>query len=346
MREELLGYLLNALEPFERAHAEEELATNPQSQRELAILSRGLEPLAAGRGDYEPPRGLAERTCEFVLSRDQVELPQHARSPRRSHSSASYSGGPLMHPAIEPAAPRSHWSVADFVVAVGILVAATMVFLPAVNHSRYMARLTSCSENLRELGLALSQYSSLHQETFPELPTSGPLATPGAYAARLHEVGLLSNPRKVLCPASDLAEHAGEFHIPSIAEVKAADGEQLAKLQNTMGGSYGYNLGYLSDRGYEPTRNLHRSNFALMADAPRTGKNGRPAGPHGALGRNVLFEDGNVRFMTTSTARGHEDNIYLNDRGRIAPGLHRDDAVIAPSWVKPFAAPAAVESLQ
>ena len=245
---------------------------------------------------------------------------------------------PMMQPAYEPAVRRRITGRSPtFAVAAGILVAATMVFFPAVNHSRYMARLTACSNNLRELGLALGQYSSLHQEKFPEVPTAGPLATAGVYAPRLHEVGLLSNPRTVLCPASDMAEKANDFHIPTIAELNAAQGEELAKLQSTMGGSYGYNLGYLSNRGYEPTRNLHRTKFALMADAPRTDAAGRPVGPHGAAGENVLFEDGHVRYLTTSNARGHEDNIYLNDHGHIAPGVHRDDAVIAPSWAKPFA---------
>jgi hypothetical protein len=243
----------------------------------------------------------------------------------------------MMHPTFETAPRPNRWTFADFAVAAGVLVAATMVFFPAVNHSRYMARLTACSDNLRSLGLALGLYSSLHQETFPDLPTVGPLATAGAYAPRLREVGLLSNPRTVICPESALAENSSNFQIPTIAELHAAEGEQLSKLQNTMGGSYGYNLGYRSQRGYEPTRNLHRSNFALMADAPRTGPAGRPVGPHGAASENVLFEDGRVRFLTTSNAHGHEDNIYLNDHGQIAPGLHRDDAVIAPSWARPFA---------
>ena len=36
-----------------------------------------------------------------------------------------------------------------------------------------------------------------------------------------------------------------------------------------MGGSYGYCIGYLDQGVYQPTKNLGRAGFALMADAPR-----------------------------------------------------------------------------
>ena len=94
-----------------------------------------------------------------------------------------------------------------------------------------------------------------------------------------------------------------------------------------MGGSYGYNIGYVSNGRYQTTKNLRRSTFAILADAPAA------ASPYHSLnhegrGQNVLFEDVHVQYLTTCKAHGCSDNIFVNDDGKRAPGLHRNDAVI------------------
>jgi len=116
-----------------------------------------------------------------------------------------------------------------------------------------------------------------------------------------------------------------------------------------MGGSYGYNLGYLLDGRYHSTDNLQRPTFALMADAPDSESvrgesvRGNSAVPaqlsslnHGRRGQNVLFEDGHVEFLKGCNAEGCPDNIFLNDRGQPTAGVHRDDAVIGPSHAHPL----------
>jgi hypothetical protein len=76
-----------------------------------------------------------------------------------------------------------------------------------------------------------------------------------------------------------------------------------------------------------PTQNLHRTSFAIMADAPSS-QNPSLSLNHGGSGQNVLFEDGHVQYLTTCTAHGCQDNIFLNDEGQAEPGLHVHDAVI------------------
>ncbi len=236
-----------------------------------------------------------------------------------------------------PAPSARRWSLADLVVGVGIAVAASAIILPALNHSRAMARLATCSENLRGLGLSLAQYGSIHRDALPEVPLEGNQAVAGVYAAKLRDAGLLRDPSQVICPGSSLARNPASFHIPTLDELNAAQGKALAKLQAQMGGSYGYNLGYASGNHGDASRNLQRSNFGIMADAPRR-LGGRYSVNHGGPGQNVLFEDGHVSFMNSSQAAGHDD-IFVNDRGQVGLGLHRSDAVIAPSGARPVPAP-------
>ena len=44
------------------------------------------------------------------------------------------------------------------VVAAGIFIAASLLFFPAMNQSRFAARLTGCKNNLRQVGLGLDMY--------------------------------------------------------------------------------------------------------------------------------------------------------------------------------------------
>jgi len=66
MRDHLLGYLIEALEPSERDEVEEYLSRHPGLRVELERLDCCLEPLRAGKFHHDPPPRLVERTCEFV----------------------------------------------------------------------------------------------------------------------------------------------------------------------------------------------------------------------------------------------------------------------------------------
>ncbi len=286
---------------------EAQLSRDPQLKRDLDLLALSLLPLAADKGHYEPRAGLAERACAFVVSQSATVVP----------APASLS------------VPR-HWKLTDLVVAAGIFIAATLLFFPALNQSRFAARLTGCQNNLRQIGMALTEYSTRHGGFFPNVPAEGCLAAAGIYAPRLVEHGFISEPQILICPASVLAELAADYRVPTFDELESAQGPQLTQLQRLMGGSYGYTLGYVSEGRYQSTRNLRRPRFALMADAP----SGAPPFHtlnHGACGQNVLFEDGHVQYLTTCKAHGCNDNIFLNDQGERAPGVHMHDAVISAS---------------
>lgn len=313
MRDNLLGYLLEALEPSERDHVEQSLERDPRLRYELEILDRALEPLRAEQGAYEPPAGLAQRTCEYVIAQ----------------------GMAMLAPAGDAATSR--WRMADYAVAAGVMIAASVLFFPAMNHSRHTARLASCSNNLRQIGAALTNYAGRHGGLFPKVPTEGSLSFAGMQAPLLVGQEYVDGPT-FLCPASSLADDS-QFRLPTTADLESASPEELTRLKPRASGSYGVPLGwYYDDEGLlRPNRNLNRANFALLADAPRVGCAKQVSQNHDSCVHNVYFEDGHVKLLRKCIPDGSKDNIFANEHNQVGPGANRNDAVVAPSHASPLA---------
>jgi hypothetical protein len=136
-----------------------------------------------------------------------------------------------------------------------------------------------------------------------------------------------------LCPSARWSTET--FRVPSSDELQQAPQQKLVRLHRLMGGTYGYSLGYMVKDRYQSPKNLQRPNFALMADAPSTSGPKPASANHGECGQNVLFEDGHVALLADCTLEEGRDNIYLNDQGMVAPGLHMLDSVVAPSSARP-----------
>ncbi len=313
MREDLIGYLLHALEPAERAQVETELGRDPELKRELQLLERSLLPLAGDREGYAPPMGLASRCCEYVATQGKV---------RRA-------------PPVAP--PTSRWRMSDLAVAAGVFLAATLLFWPAMNQSRYAARVRGCQNNMRQIGLALQSYSDAHPGKLPAIHSRHTLNRSGLYAVILLQNNLLGEQRLIICPGSKLAEDVENFDVPTWAELEAAAPAEQLRMVKTMGGSYGFSLGYRQEDGeHSPPLALGRSTHVILADAPSRDHQDRMSGNHGACGQNLLFEDFHVEYVTGCRTRACRDHIFENRNGEQAAGLDRDDVVIGPSEASPF----------
>ncbi len=312
MRENLIGYLLDALDPAERAAVEAQLARDSELKNELDVLSRGLEVLAADKADYAPPLGLATRTLEYVAVQTKVQPPPPVVS------------------------VPSRWSMADMLVAAGVFLAATMLFWPAMNQSRFAARVRGCQNNLRQIGMAMTTYSDHYPGQFPSVSVSnGRLNRGGIYAVILREQKLLPGDYVLLCPASPMAEQVAKFHVPTQQELTRAPDKEFASMVRRMGGTYGYSLGFYVKGRYQPPADLGRSTHALMADVPSLDGTDRFSSNHGRCGQNVLFEDMHVKFLTTCRSRQCNDHIFENDEGQMHAGLHPDDTVVGTSDAVP-----------
>lgn len=317
-QEQLLGYVLGSLDEDEHRHIDARLRREPDLRQNLKTVRSALQPFQSMRRVYEPPAGLAARTCRMVIA-------QRGRS------------SPL--PSLAPCAVVPHWGqgfrFADLAVGVAVFLAAVAIIVPAVQSSRFNAHILTCQDKLRQIGVALTQYSDRNDGYFPVVPPRGVLATAGIYAPVLLDHGLLTESHQVVCPGSPLAGDR-DFRVPHLSEVRLVHDTRGREMRDHMGGSYGYSLGHIHDGVYRGTRNLRRPSFAILADTPSPDMPELRSVNHSGKGQNVLFEDGHVRFLDSSSVPNSSDHFFTNDDGRIAPGMHPDDSVIVSSATCPL----------
>lgn len=348
IKQQLLGYALGALEEIECADIERQLACNPAWQRELERITEQLRPLSECDEDFDPPVNLAAETCDLVSAfaeetdpepalNDSATAPQFAQTELLTNA-------PLTQPAFTnaslepaPATTAGFGKLGELVVAAGMFMAVALLFFPAISTSRQMARMAQCHNNLRQLGIAMSVYCDLSGGFYPAVPVAGNRAFAGIYGPILAEGGYLGDDGFLVCPSSNLARSETDFEIPQLTAIDEAEPQQLVELQRLAGGSYGYNIGIVQDGVYRPARNAGRSHFAVMADSPSMSLAGYTSPNHGGERLNLLYEDGSVREVAAVEPDSYWDHPFRNYFGVVEPGIHPDDAVIAPNTAPPFA---------
>lgn len=352
MHEDLLGYLLGALEPHEMRRVANWLRDDPAAREELAKIEQALKPL---EDQYEP----VEPPPSDLISRTLAQLPP-LPPPSGSDSADDRAVGESSPADPIPADPvvvdlvpmqsnvdatkSSNMTWIDW--ASGFVAAAVLLglLLPSLAQGRFEARRIACQDKFRQLGTALTQFVNHDpQNRLPGVAESGPEAFAGIYALRLNEVGLLPEPAIRWCPSVDRPDRStGPVldELVSIADLHTASVDQLRLIQRFIGGHYAYTLGVIDQNRLRPPRYESRSSFAVMSDAPMIGMSGdqfRAGGiGHSGFGINVLYEDGRVQFLTLPSLNSIPDHPLLNDRGRVEAGVNINDAALAPSWRPPF----------
>src|SRR5438045_1802217 len=131
MNEELIGYLLNALEPDATQAVERHLESSPEARRQLLALRRALHALEADREDGYPPANLVVETLQRIAQ-------YHCRPVEV-----------LKFPALssEPAI-RNRWRRADVLVAASIAFITLMLIPPGMLKLQHNQRVVACAENL------------------------------------------------------------------------------------------------------------------------------------------------------------------------------------------------------
>lgn len=314
MEEDIIGYLLGALEEDEMAQFEAELDRNPDLQARVQDAARSLHLFDYDREDVSPPPGLLEKTCGIVSdsrSAAQANVPSFTRDTRFDGSSFKD--------------PNESWTMLDVMIAASVMLVACMLLFPAINNSRLHAEIAGCQDNLRRLGVALIEYS-MHDPhcAFPEIPASGNLSVAGFYAPALLDSGFVTEQHAFFCPSASNHD-TRVMKIPTLKEVMAARGDKLEQLQHRMGGHYGYTLGFLDGKELRGFQNLGRSHFAIMSDAPVC--ESMPP-KHQLTHRNVMFECGGVRVIPLNRPSWNGDPLFENDNGEAMAGCHERDIVI------------------
>jgi prepilin-type processing-associated H-X9-DG protein len=324
MDENLIGYLLRALDADEQREVEKYLREHPEAQKRLDQLRYQVDLLARDADEGEAPEGLwvgtlarvAEHKCRTTL------------------------------PAAPPAVSRSGggdrpnwWRRADVLVAAALLILVGGLGAVWLAHAQRDQHRIECENNLHRFDEALEAYAETHNGRFPWVGAEPPKNFAGSFVPALNEARAMPPGLSVSCPGEPpRSPSAITFDI--LAQMSRDEPEKFKTVTRDLAGCYAYSLGYREPGGaalYGLTRSMD-GRLPLMADAPSCDGSTevRPGNSanHGGKGQNVLFIDGHVEFRTTR-AVGVDDDIYLNAEHKVAAGHGPQDTVLGRSDAVP-----------
>lgn len=291
---DLLGYLLELDDANDRAATERAVSGDPKLQAELARWQQSLEPLQLVGEDSELPSGLADRTLARLFTSGGVTYPAPSRDAVSTASGWT---------------TRARWDVAISLV---LLVAVSGFGMAALSRWTHSRAVQSCRGNLQNMWQGLEMFASTHTNKYPDLSEHGDQRKAGTFLRVLNDSGCIPPATTASCPGVQLPASGRPLEI-----------EEL---------DYAYHLGFRSiegrlshlQRGAENTDDQ----CAILADLPLADWTPRNSRGNHRGGANVLFLGGNVRFCTIPLVGYDRENIYLNDAGKIAAGLHPRDTVL------------------
>lgn len=351
-KEDLLGYMLGALDAEEQGRIQRALDDRPDLEQELLSLKSQLMPLELIDRPAGPPPGLARRTCQLIAmaTRSLDELPTKRGSAEEASATAAVGSAfdrvMADHVASAEQANRSlgrtssarlsaeprhsrqltrTLSMSDFVV--GIVVAGILgsLLFPVILTARHQQRVLQCQQNLGTIYKAFVTFANTHQRDTIPVPTSGPLCVAGVFAPFLKDQGLVDDSSIFFCPG---AVGGTPCEIPSCDQiVNTPCAIKRQKFCERMSGDYGFSLGYHRDGQYVEPRVIGEGNAVLVADAPAADTLNHLTRNHDNKGANCLLQNGEIVFVSSGVYGG--DSIYTNDLGIVSAGLHHRDSVIA-----------------
>jgi hypothetical protein len=331
MEENLIGYLIDALDPETRAEVETQLEADPEARARLELLRAGLAPLRADAEPPAPPPGLVIATLARVAAFHTQGRRKSAALPPGPPLLISESGGPVPHRG-GSWFRRPDWLVA----AVLLFLVGGLATTALVRYWRESQQL-ACANNLRVLWEGLQGYSDQNEGRFPQTDKDGPRSVAGIFVPVLREAGFSIPETTLVCPA----EGGPPPRVVTLAELERLYRTDTARFRVTasdLAGCYAYSLGYAEGPTYYgPCREMG-DNMPLLADRPRPDGLFPPPGNslnHGGAGQNVLHIGGNVRWCQERTVGPGGDDIYLNRNQEVRAGLDCQDAVLGASIATP-----------
>lgn len=314
-QEDLLGYVLGALDADQQCAVQKLIDEDPQLEEQMLDIKSSLTPLEMLDEPSGTRPGLARRTCEMVsslrneMTEDEIEYR-------------------------EPLLSGSSWSARDFLFAAASIAILAAILIPVLDQSKYQSQISKCRGNLVSIGQSLASYDDAHGHL--------PLITPGTATAFtgyaipvLLDEKFLENDNHVFCAAVSRREPT---RIPSCEEIKhCAAGPNYNRIRSNASGDYAFSFGYVDAKQQYHAPNVHQNpHRTLIADKPSVTWIGGPSDNHRGKGQNVLFQDLSSRFVKGNSIAC--DRIYTNDYNIVGPGAGAHDSVIGPSHLSPFGA--------
>lgn len=298
---------MNIDEIIEDSFGQPEPSRHDALRRSLDLL------LDDGDSDFDPPPGLADLTTNRIAAfvrNDRARILEFAPSPA-----------------------RVRWS--DLAVAASILVAGLLTLVPALDRSRLQMSQVGCLSNLRQIGQALNSYLSVNR-SYPFVNPRHPGSYVGSYAVLLNDGGYLPDTTVLDCPCGG---HEGSPTMPAFELLCEHERKDPGVVKRSLPLDYAYSLGRRSARGEVGPPSPSASGLvAVVADRPpfafdgvieRVLEGNSPV--HAGLGQNVLFTGGNAKWQHSRFNGSKDDDLYLNQHHRLAPGLNDHDAVLTPA---------------
>ncbi len=325
MHQQLIGYLLCALDDGEQEWIDEKLDRDETCRAHAAVWRRRLGCLETLRPEFEPPHGLAERTCRMVAAFGPA--PVRTVRPRAE-----------MSPNPTPPVAVSGLCWHD-VIALGTLVLTALALLgPAIDASRFNADLASCQNNMRQLGVAMTQYGNCRGEAIANYADRGRLTAAGMAAVDMLGEFAGSANQPPLCPQTWLAAQGmnlrpfspneigvvppcpgisvpGHFFSTTNTIARSAVNVHSPTAKNAHAARCWYppvgiwpgdwRNGTLDGHGDSPPADM-----AILADDPSADLPGQRLLGHRGQGRNIFFKSGCVSFVPNSAADEQLDPTF------------------------------------
>jgi prepilin-type N-terminal cleavage/methylation domain-containing protein/prepilin-type processing-associated H-X9-DG protein len=198
---------------------------------------------------------------------------------------------PLKHPG---------FTLIELLVVIAIIALLAALLFPAINMALERSRRSGCVNNLRQIGLALTQYADDHNGWLVLAGPGAPTYTDGAldnqwpfrqHVTNLAARGYIKDPRVWWCPSDKIDG--------SPASRKSSPATSFATFNSLGNCSYMYVAGYNINKTFEKPAtapvmadesNEQENGSATPEDMPDIGPNDN----HGDDFRNVLYLDGHV----------------------------------------------------
>jgi hypothetical protein len=324
MDENLLGYLLDALDSDARRAVEAHLRLHPEARARLEELRQMLAPLAADADAPEPPPALAASTLARVSAYQAARRLLTAPLPSRRQIGATARRGPRR---------------ADFVVAALILLLSAGMGMTWLARQWRDYRILACQNNLHGIWTALQVYADGRSEggAFPRVEVEPPRNFAGVYVPMLTDAGALGADVNTACPAQ-VRRPTTTCSLNELDELSRRRPDEYHALTRDLGGDYAYSLGYREGGDLMGLRRDSGDLLPILADRART--DGRGNSPnHGGAGQNVLYIGGQVRWCVEPTVGVDRDDIYRNLKNQVLAGEHQLDTVLGSSEAAPWLGP-------
>lgn len=319
MEENLVGYLLKALDDDTQRQVEASLRESPELRSRLELLQRALAPLDIDRDMPEPRPGLVLSTLAHIAEHRCRRLPDAPPPPRSQSQPIS----------------RNRLRRADALVAALLLIVLGGIGTPYVVHlwRDYHGR-TVCQENLRRVWTGLQGYCDIHDGNFPAVEENGPRGVAGIFVPVLDDSGMLGSQVAVSCPSQ---ERRTPLHrsLRDLEELYDRDPIRFRSEARNLAGGYAYTLGYVDAAGYHGLRRDFGDRLPIVADRLDDSLAQGNSPNHGGAGQNVLYIGGHVEWRTSRFAGVNGDDIFVNRDNRVLAGKDREDSVLGPGDASP-----------